>query len=491
MASTTNLLCLFCLIVAHLPTPARGAACENEFDLAFVLDVSGSVGSRGWNQQLDFVRDMSARFPKAIISLAYFNNNAKLAFVNERDHSEVMAQLDSLRRNVSPGGGTSIGSGIQAITKAINTSDRMKVMIVSTDGDDSPTSIWGGNSDVTHKAAARARDAGFIIAAIGVRNQSLKRSTLEDVATTTDYVYMVDDYSHLDQQIDSLVDRTCVVVSEVDHPSICTGESPVLSVRGRGFDNAHTLSAATCRVTTADATYQAPATIVSPDLIECHLPEILEVGSYDFEISLDGKTYTGTEGVTMEVSACVSPLPMFLTVGAALCCAPLLLYAAILLLWAVVSGLCTVWNFLFAQQQVEVELYEPLDGGKLGEGKWAPVDTSHYVWSRSGGTARPLSVRWGPLGDTPSAPRDKGAFFFARIDEDDAVAVSIANTFGSPDDQPRGCCASVKEAFGRVLLLLWIICRPVVRIVRAMCCCCCRPCRKSNAPTPAEAAVLV
>jgi hypothetical protein len=35
--------------------------------------------------------------------------------------------------------------------------------------------------------------------------------------------------------------------------------------------------------------------------------------------------------------------------------------------------------------------------------KWANVDTSKYVWSREGGTARPMPVQWGELGVVASA----------------------------------------------------------------------------------------
>jgi hypothetical protein len=35
--------------------------------------------------------------------------------------------------------------------------------------------------------------------------------------------------------------------------------------------------------------------------------------------------------------------------------------------------------------------------------KWADVDASKYIWSREGGTARPLPVKWGELGPTAAA----------------------------------------------------------------------------------------
>jgi hypothetical protein len=36
--------------------------------------------------------------------------------------------------------------------------------------------------------------------------------------------------------------------------------------------------------------------------------------------------------------------------------------------------------------------------------KWAKVDTSHYIWARSGGGASPLHTNWGALGAVASAP---------------------------------------------------------------------------------------
>ena len=36
--------------------------------------------------------------------------------------------------------------------------------------------------------------------------------------------------------------------------------------------------------------------------------------------------------------------------------------------------------------------------GILPYGKFAQVDTSKYIWSKDGGGARPLPVKWGQLG---------------------------------------------------------------------------------------------
>jgi len=40
--------------------------------------------------------------------------------------------------------------------------------------------------------------------------------------------------------------------------------------------------------------------------------------------------------------------------------------------------------------------------------KWAKVDTSHYIWARDGGTARPMEVAWGGTGAPESAPCKAG-----------------------------------------------------------------------------------
>lgn len=40
--------------------------------------------------------------------------------------------------------------------------------------------------------------------------------------------------------------------------------------------------------------------------------------------------------------------------------------------------------------------------------KWAKVDTSHYIWARDGGTARPMEVGWGATGAPESAPVKAG-----------------------------------------------------------------------------------
>merc|ERR1712130_345846 len=46
--------------------------------------------------------------------------------------------------------------------------------------------------------------------------------------------------------------------------------------------------------------------------------------------------------------------------------------------------------------------------------KWAKVDTSHYIWARDGGTARPMEVGWGRTGAPESAPVKQGEVVYAK-----------------------------------------------------------------------------
>lgn len=78
---------------------------------------------------------------------------------------------------------------------------------------------------------------------------------------------------------------------------------------------------------------------------------------------------------------------------------------------------------------------EPPPAVKKKVRKWAKVDTSHYIWSRDGGSARPMEVAWGNSGAPESAPvRDAADIQFDVIQ--DGPTTTTAAPVAAPPIQP-------------------------------------------------------
>jgi hypothetical protein len=78
------------------------------------------------------------------------------------------------------------------------------------------------------------------------------------------------------------------------------------------------------------------------------------------------------------------------------------------------------------------------------------VDTSKYIWSREGGTARPLPVKWGQLGATSAAGHLESSTTIEGVMPPGAGAEVGAGSINAGEADGgccSGCCAAITACF--------------------------------------------
>jgi hypothetical protein len=209
--------------------------------------------------------------------------------------------------------------------------------------------------------------------------------------------------------VDYLVDTACIQVDSVTPDAVCIGESVHVNITGKGFGKAQNLNALKCRF----GNYVTPAKFISNTKVSCESPASVNMSQHLYlEIEIFSNKFTQSN-VTFHFMPCTpaAPFDWLLLAYIAAAVVPFLIFLC-WFIWPLLVGAKRKGE----QQQHPVPLNEDISQPPSGK-KWADVDTSKYVWSRDGGTARPLPVKWGELGPTAGAGHLEATGYKEGIDE--------------------------------------------------------------------------
>lgn len=186
---------------------------DNPIDISFVIDASSSIGDKNFTLGMDFIKNFvttfevspqRARFSVITYGRGTYDNTAfDLDAYN--DEVGVVDAITSIP--YTAGDYTDTGLGIEFMReKQMLPKQRahaVHIAIVMTDGQ---SQDW----KKTQKEAAKARDAGISMFAIGV-GLNLSQKELLGIAGDQDRVFTVADYKALDTIRQDLDDKTCTI----------------------------------------------------------------------------------------------------------------------------------------------------------------------------------------------------------------------------------------------------------------------------------------
>lgn len=190
--------------------------CPDAIDVAFVFDSSGSISSSDYVRTIDFIKNVIQKFylhPNyAQVGLVEFATSVKVLSSLTYDACALRKALYTYQMN----GNTNIAGGIAA-AHALLMNGRMNVpkhIIVVTDG---IQNINGNNMNPTNYLlyeAEQAKKDGVVIYSIGVGSASSYQSILRQIASPPpeDHFSLIDNYSHLNNIIETLTNSTCSVL---------------------------------------------------------------------------------------------------------------------------------------------------------------------------------------------------------------------------------------------------------------------------------------
>ena len=188
-----------------------GVQCNpaNTYDVGFVLDVSGSIGSRDWEVEKTFTKklarviDISPSGGRAGVVL--FNSYAYTR-IKFNTHNTYTAFAGGVDRLPFTGGGTSITWGLKiALSQLFQASAGMrtnsyKEVVLITDGRD-----WGSTD--YDSIARQYRSRGIKIIIIGVGNVD-QRNLRRLVANSKDF-YIANNFQQLDSFAENVGKTIC------------------------------------------------------------------------------------------------------------------------------------------------------------------------------------------------------------------------------------------------------------------------------------------
>lgn len=431
------------------------STCDAAIDIYFVCDNSRSVGDGMRTSGVEFLSTMINTFdgPNFQTQIVYFSASAQNILPLTGDRVAMANTLDTLRttRNVA---GTRAYTGLEIVRRALQakqqqSSTRFSLVFLLTDGMDQ-------RFEQMEQEAQLIREMGVYLFGIGIGDYD--RGQLSAVVSTpTDRFFTgIGNYDALPALALELAEEFCIEVDIVTpsefhvchNRGVLDAQVAVFEARGVGFDVDYlTNPVHLCRFILDDNEVEnegqvtVGGTLESDFVITCSLPLVdffdennpVEEGEHRFalEVSLDGNSFTESRAMaTIVVSSCPAPLGLipvpsepsepFDPTPVLLVAAPILLF----LIWFLWPLMCRKKKVASSLQPLLAEITpiipqtvvavsvpalvsEPAAPAKpivKKTRKWAVVDTSNYIWARSGGGAAPLHCQWGELGATANAP---------------------------------------------------------------------------------------
>ncbi|XP_045215666.2 cartilage matrix protein-like [Mercenaria mercenaria] len=180
-------------------------------DVFFIIDSSGSITSKDFNKEVQFVQSVVKLFDisseKTRVGIISFSHMSKLILPLDKTLSK--PQLLSKIRNIDHiGGGTNTAEALRMVRQDGFRRDKerpgvAKIAIVLTDG-------LSANEDLTKREAKLTQMAGIKVFAIGI-GDGIDLLEIRNIASNPDdnYVFQVDDFNSLETIKDVLAIKAC------------------------------------------------------------------------------------------------------------------------------------------------------------------------------------------------------------------------------------------------------------------------------------------
>ena len=364
--------------------------CRGDFDFYFLLDKSGSIGD-------DFPYYIVPFVEKVVDNLV--SENIRISFIAYSSDSEVVLQITDDKdeiakgieylRNVYADGGTVISTGLSEVIFAMkyNGTNRAAVILAVTDGQD---------NDMTSAlySANQVRQLGASIFAIGVGQEvSYEQLTYIADQPPSNHVIMLDDFTDLNDIINTVVNRTCIEIIDANPLNECVRATGNITLYGRGFQNGENSSNIFCiyHVNSSFHYYTNAFPGSTDKIIKCPLPYVEHPSEVLLQVSLNGLSYVSSN-VTLTFQECI---PIDWTLILSILGSLLLLLLALLLcflwfLWPAITGVT---------YRMPPKIVDPIPLPPAEPRKWPVVNASLYGRPGAGGMM-PTRVGWGNTGAT-------------------------------------------------------------------------------------------
>ncbi|CAB4015949.1 von Willebrand factor A domain-containing 2-like [Paramuricea clavata] len=185
--------------------------CNRSVDVVFLIDESGSVSRRDFQESLDFVKTMIKAFPDqkkdgTRFGLSTFSSSYRSHFYLS-SYTKQSDYLSAIGRVFFARGGTNLGRALEEILTDQFTEERglrpeidgvPRVLIVLTDGQ---------SDDSVSIPAKNVRDENIVVYAIGISNYNLRQ--LQEIASSDSHVYKLSTFSQLEIFISTLTSSAC------------------------------------------------------------------------------------------------------------------------------------------------------------------------------------------------------------------------------------------------------------------------------------------
>lgn len=206
--------------------------CNRIMDIVLVFDESGSIDSNGWTSEINFATSLIEKFnidPKwTTMGVVFFSTNARLITKLSGSKQSIINAVQTAKRGGSTCIGCGMSMGLDLFKQPVSgrsSLNPVKSMIVLTDGENNePGNDYKALTNLTN-SANNVHNAGITTFAIGV-GTSVSQKELNLIATTLPTgkaVINVNDFSSLDQIINSLVTVTCTDISPQPCGLTCYG----------------------------------------------------------------------------------------------------------------------------------------------------------------------------------------------------------------------------------------------------------------------------